>query len=231
MSVLRGVVAAGLAASLAGPFSATPAAAQDGHWFYDRYNDLDRDARDARGRPPLVVIVPGYGPVRMFDARDERRRRMQERARAAEAAERRRQAARAATTARTIPEPRRKPKIIAAPLPRAKPHVVVAVPDLPVPPAPAATLTTSPPPATAGDRVVAVREAPRAVPAEPVEPAAASGLTCDKARDIVAGFGFSEVSATSCAGAAYGFNARRDGKPFAIELSAESGDLISVRKL
>ena len=58
-----------------------------------------------------------------------------------------------------------------------------------------------------------------------------SALSCDKASDIVTGYGFSNVKATSCSGSVYSFAAARDGKPYSIKLSAASGELTEVKKV
>lgn len=60
---------------------------------------------------------------------------------------------------------------------------------------------------------------------------AASGLTCEKAGSVISGYGFSGVTPSSCAGKVYAFNAKRDGKSFAIKLDAASGELTEVKKL
>jgi hypothetical protein len=56
-------------------------------------------------------------------------------------------------------------------------------------------------------------------------------ISCDKAGEIVTGYGFSGVKATSCQGNTYSFAAARDGKPYAIKLSAASGELTEVKKV
>jgi hypothetical protein len=61
--------------------------------------------------------------------------------------------------------------------------------------------------------------------------AAASGLSCEKASSVVTGYGFSGVTASSCTGKVYAFNATRDGKSFAIKLDSASGELTEVKKL
>lgn len=58
-----------------------------------------------------------------------------------------------------------------------------------------------------------------------------TALSCEKATLVVSGFGFSSVEAASCSGRIYAFNARRDGKAFAIKLDSSSGELTEVRKL
>lgn len=60
---------------------------------------------------------------------------------------------------------------------------------------------------------------------------AAAGLSCEKAASIIAGYGFSDVAPARCAGKVYAFNAKRDGKSFAIKLDSASGQLSEVKKL
>jgi len=63
------------------------------------------------------------------------------------------------------------------------------------------------------------------------KPGAATGLSCDKATAIVSGYGFAAIKAEDCEGKVYAFNATRDGKAYAIKLSATSGELTEVKKL
>ena len=56
-------------------------------------------------------------------------------------------------------------------------------------------------------------------------------MSCEKATAVVSGFGFSSVEAASCSGKLYAFNAKRDGKSFAIKLDPASGELKEVKKL
>lgn len=58
-----------------------------------------------------------------------------------------------------------------------------------------------------------------------------SGLSCDKANKVVAGYGFSSVTAKDCEGQVYEFAALRDGKKFTIKVSAASGELTEVKKI
>ena len=55
-------------------------------------------------------------------------------------------------------------------------------------------------------------------------------VSCEKARKIVSDYGFTQVEPKSCEGKVYAFNARRDGKPFSIKMSAASGELTEVKK-
>jgi hypothetical protein len=67
----------------------------------------------------------------------------------------------------------------------------------------------------------------------PAKPAAVAAppMSCEQATSVVSGFGFSSVEAASCAGKIYAFNAKRDGKSFAIKLDPASGELKEVKKL
>jgi hypothetical protein len=60
---------------------------------------------------------------------------------------------------------------------------------------------------------------------------AASGMSCDKAEQIVSGYGFASVKPTTCTGQVFAFNATRSGKAYVIKLSAASGELTEVRKV
>ncbi len=60
---------------------------------------------------------------------------------------------------------------------------------------------------------------------------AAAALSCDKAGQIIAGYGFSSVKPHACAAQIYEFDATRDGKMFAIKLDSTNGELTEVRKL
>jgi hypothetical protein len=55
-------------------------------------------------------------------------------------------------------------------------------------------------------------------------------VSCDKARGIVAEFGFKDIKADSCSGKTYGFSATRDGKSFSIKIVAANGELAEVRR-
>ncbi len=63
------------------------------------------------------------------------------------------------------------------------------------------------------------------------QPKSSAALSCDKATAIVTGYGFATVKAEDCQGQVYVFNATRDGKTYAIKLSALSGELTEVKKL
>ncbi|MCX7348157.1 MAG: hypothetical protein NTZ54_01060 [Alphaproteobacteria bacterium] len=67
--------------------------------------------------------------------------------------------------------------------------------------------------------------------AAPAKPPGDGPLTCEKATELVSGYGFSSVEASSCTGTVYAFNAKRGGKSFAIKLNPASGQLTEVKKL
>ncbi|MGI9462883.1 MAG: hypothetical protein ACR2OM_03035, partial [Aestuariivirgaceae bacterium] len=71
-------------------------------------------------------------------------------------------------------------------------------------------------------------EKPRKPVAAPAKKAPKGRISCQKAQEIVAGFGFSDIEAKSCNGKSYDFAAKRDGKPFTITLSSASGELTEV---
>ena len=60
---------------------------------------------------------------------------------------------------------------------------------------------------------------------------AANQLSCNKAKSIVSGFGFSDITPRICTGNVYDFNAKRDGKPYSIKVSSLSGELKDVKKI
>jgi hypothetical protein len=69
----------------------------------------------------------------------------------------------------------------------------------------------------------------------PQKPAAAkaqgSSMSCDKAAEIITGYGFSTVTPKTCEGQSYAFNATRSGKSYAIKLNPANGELTDVQKL
>jgi ATPase subunit of ABC transporter with duplicated ATPase domains len=62
------------------------------------------------------------------------------------------------------------------------------------------------------------------------KPTAASSITCDAARKIVADLGFEDVKAELCTGDTFGFVAMRDGKSFSIEILAANGEVTKVER-
>lgn len=69
------------------------------------------------------------------------------------------------------------------------------------------------------------------MPAEKKTATAASGMSCDKAGEIVSGYGFTSVKPTTCTGQVFAFNATRSGKAYVIKLSSASGELTEVKKV
>ena len=60
---------------------------------------------------------------------------------------------------------------------------------------------------------------------------AATGISCDKAGQIVSDYGFASVKPTTCTGQVFAFNATRSGKAYVIKLSSASGELTEVQKV
>lgn len=60
---------------------------------------------------------------------------------------------------------------------------------------------------------------------------ASKGMTCDRAEQIVSGYGFTSVKPSSCSGEVFAFNAMRSGKSYVIKLSSASGELTEVKKV
>ncbi len=67
--------------------------------------------------------------------------------------------------------------------------------------------------------------------AEKKSASAGPGMSCDKAGQIVSGYGFTSVKPTTCAGEVFAFNATRSGKAYVIKLSSASGELTEVKKV
>lgn len=88
-------------------------------------------------------------------------------------------------------------------------------------------------------KATAAKPAAPANPAQPQKTASAAPvkapsdgpLSCEKATEVVAGYGFSSVEASACSGKLYAFNAKRGGKSFTIKLDPASGQLTEVKKL
>lgn len=59
---------------------------------------------------------------------------------------------------------------------------------------------------------------------------ASANVSCDKAKSIVTGYGFSDIQTMSCAGSVYSFAANRGGKSFAVKVSALNGELTEVKR-
>lgn len=67
--------------------------------------------------------------------------------------------------------------------------------------------------------------------AKPKAAPSSTTLSCDKAGQIITGYGFSSVKPETCTGKVYAFAAARDGKTFAIKLDSSNGELTEVKKL
>jgi hypothetical protein len=61
-------------------------------------------------------------------------------------------------------------------------------------------------------------------------PSGQGAVNCDKARGIVADYGFKDIKADICSGKTLGFSATRDGKSFLIKIVAANGELAEVRR-
>ena len=59
----------------------------------------------------------------------------------------------------------------------------------------------------------------------------ATAISCDKAEEIVSGYGFANVTPTTCTGQVFAFNATSSGKTYVIKLNSASGDLTEVNKV
>ena len=144
------------------------------------------------------------------------------------------------------PEPRTQRTVIAPPpIPREKPYVdhsvtTASIDDV-VPLDETETTSTSDAPAAQAAEPKVVTRSPSAPAAEPKvatrsrevstdKKPIAGRISCNKAEEIVAGFGFTNIEAKSCSGSSYDFAAKRDGKPFSITLSAANGELTDVKR-
>lgn len=60
---------------------------------------------------------------------------------------------------------------------------------------------------------------------------AATAISCDKAEKIVSGYGFANVTPTTCTGQVFAFNATRSVNTYVIKLNSASGELTEVNKV
>jgi hypothetical protein len=60
---------------------------------------------------------------------------------------------------------------------------------------------------------------------------AAPSISCEKGEEIVSGYGFANVTPSTCIGQIFAFNATRTGKAYVIKLSSASGELTEVNKV
>ncbi len=101
-----------------------------------------------------------------------------------------------------------------------KPIVKKLVATATVAPAPQIAPLTTPmltPPVTAEPKLLVTKKS--------------GAVNCEKGASIVSSFGFEGVSTKSCDGTSLVYNASRGGKPFEINVSPSSGELIAVKKL
>ena len=59
----------------------------------------------------------------------------------------------------------------------------------------------------------------------------ATAISCDNAEEIVSGYGFANVTPTTCTGQVFAFNATRSGKTYVIKLNSASGELTEVNNV
>jgi hypothetical protein len=67
-------------------------------------------------------------------------------------------------------------------------------------------------------------------PATSGQPKTTENVSCEKARSIIAGYGFGDVQTKSCEGKTYSFAATRGGKSFSVTVSALNGELTEVKR-
>lgn len=84
--------------------------------------------------------------------------------------------------------------------------------------------------------VAANKSAPKAVTTASIsrpaaQSATAGAMSCSRASDIVAGYGFDSVKTSTCSGSIYSFNAVRGGKNYLVKVNSANGELTEVRKL
>jgi hypothetical protein len=60
---------------------------------------------------------------------------------------------------------------------------------------------------------------------------AGTAISCDEAEIIVSGYGFANVTPTTCTGQVFAFNATRSRNTYVIKLSSDSGELTEVNKV
>jgi hypothetical protein len=61
--------------------------------------------------------------------------------------------------------------------------------------------------------------------------ASAATISCEKGEEIVSGYGFANVTPSTCTGQVFAFNAMRSGKSYVVKLSSASGELTEVNKV
>lgn len=97
----------------------------------------------------------------------------------------------------------------------------------------AATVRSTPPPVTdiaARPHLFGDNLATSAIGESDDEGPSPGAIDCRQAADIIAGYGFSDVSARHCNGAQYSFDATRDTQLYAVTINARDGELEKVAK-
>ena len=209
------LVIAGIAALLGGQFMFTATAEADHrrHWFFGSYDRYDDGAFDYRSPPRLYrprrpIAEYGYEDEDGYDAVQPKRRAAypwRERRVRYDLSPKLRNKA---TKQRRLG---RRNLLASPPVPREKPYAPYSA-------ARSGDVDTAP----LSNASKIARPAAKAIPVGTV--------SCNKAQEIVAGFGFSDIRATSCNGATYSFAAKRDGKPFTVKLSSLNGELTGVER-
>lgn len=244
----RNVIAAGLLGVAAAALSLPGAAEAQQHWFYGNYGHYDGEAyypqpryRAAqpyyypayprpwfwRGNPRNEIVEYQVAPgqwIRVYpDGRQE-----------AIARPRRKNADpnRAARTRQAQPQAQRQAVRDPVPLPKAKPATQVAAVEGLSDLDPVEVVETSREfeATTASLDIPGLDPAPRTRSVDPIETGTITAVTCADAERIVSDFGFSDARATGCTGNTYEIEATRDGKPFAIKVSAADGELTEVKR-
>jgi len=72
--------------------------------------------------------------------------------------------------------------------------------------------------------------APEPKPNKTTDTSASANMSCDKAKSVVMGYGFSDIQPKICSGSVYSFAASRGGKSFSIKVSALNGVLTEVKR-
>ena len=247
------LLATGLIAGVALPafLAANANADHRQHWFFDSYNQYEAEAYEIYTprrwkRRPMVI----YEDEEFYDRRRAKRLRKMRRKAARQRRWRERRirydlAPNGAKLAKDA-ERRKRKRIVKIPLPRENPIADYPISDYSIdepelttgsisdpveatrldqPKTQTATVTT-----TKTSRARTIEDRPKKK--KPAKSKKSNGnlISCGKAEEIVAGFGFTNIEARSCSGKSYDFAAKRDGKPFTIKLSSASGELTEVTR-
>ena len=119
----------------------------------------------------------------------------------------------------------KKPKVVKAAV--AKPNAdttTTAAANSTVPQAPGTT-------ASAGDiKIIEPKQTDAKSVADAAKPAKGGKVTCAKGQEIVASYGFLDISQKTCEGSTLVYSAVRGKSNFEVEVSPASGEVIAVRK-